>query len=211
MNTDESKKDQTTETGKKKFSLINFLFGWIKSSPKEEPIKTKNEDGTPRDPAEIEAEEKAREESKKNTPKKGNAWPLIIILIIIIACIAIWQFTENDKKKEPVKKEQPGGGNTQPGGSNTQPGGGNTQPGGGNTQPVVQIELPTANGEHNWSTCNQIMLTKAMTTTPDLKGEKVLLVYIIKGHPMGEMVWIQTDQGSGPVRNILCEKKYTKF
>lgn len=76
--------------------------------------------------------------------------------------------------------------------------------------PITKIDLPPSNGEIMWSDVSQAELTKSLTTTPDLKGEKVLLVYIIKGHPMGDMVWIQTD-ANGSVKNIFCEKKYTKL
>ena len=140
------------ETGKKEFNLFDFLFGWMKSSPKEEPVKTENEDGSPRDPAEIEAETKEREEAKANAPKKSKAGMFTFLgIALIIGIVLLFIFanpfsSKDGKEKAKVEKttdpSQPGGGNTQPGGGNTQPGGGNTQPGGGNNnQPVVQNGL----------------------------------------------------------------------
>jgi hypothetical protein len=41
------------------------------------------------------------------------------------------------------------------------------------------------------------------TTTPDLRGEKVLFVYLISEPLFGDMYWIQTDPDDGTVRNIF--------
>ncbi|MFZ2151038.1 MAG: hypothetical protein WAZ12_04350 [Candidatus Absconditicoccaceae bacterium] len=229
----ENQKSNPEETGKKKTSIFEFLFGWMKPSPKEEPIKTENEDGSPRDPAEIEAEEKARKEAKANAPKQSKAGMisffgllLAVIAVIVLLFVFANPFSSKDGDgKEKAKTEQAGnnnqpgsGNNNQPGsGNNNQPGGGNNnQPGGGNnTQPIVQIEVPASNGQYNWSNVDQDMLKKAYTTNPDLKGETVLLVYLVKDYvdangKTQDMIWIQTDQGSGPVRNIFTEATKVK-
>ncbi|MCF7834743.1 hypothetical protein K9M48_01670 [Candidatus Gracilibacteria bacterium] len=155
------------------------------------------------------------EEKKDKTPEKkaiptrpikkrkgAGFYALIAVGALVIAALVIIMvryYSNNNDSKKATKTEQVDPGKTQPG-----------QPGPGVQQPINQIDLPQSNGEYNWSVVDQPMLTKVLTTTPNLNGETVLLVYIIKGHPSGDMVWIQTEYG-GKVRNVMCERKYTKL
>jgi hypothetical protein len=209
----ENQNQNPEETGKKEFNLFDFLFGWMKSSPKEEPVKTENEDGSPRDPAEIEAETKEREEAKANAPKQSKAgmFTFFGIILLIAAIIALFIFanpfsSSKDGKDNKAKTEQA----TDP----SQPGGGNTQPGGGNTQPGSQVTF-TYDQSFDFSKMDQTTqdnLEKWETTgTINVDTDEIILKTEVKNYKGKTMVWLQIEGAKGKVKNIFTEPSNIKI
>ena len=205
----EDKNLNPENTGKKKFNLFDFFFGWMKSSPKEKPINPNREDGEPKTPEEIEAEEKARKEAKENAPKKGSAWPLVILILLIVAAIAIWQYTSKAKEKTEPITEQPGQPNpsgtqpTQPGQANpggTQP----TQPGQANPGTTVTFDFDQS---FDWLTIaksTQDMLKKIETNHPVyIQDANIILKTEVRNYGGKVMVWLQVERIKGQVKDVF--------
>ncbi len=207
----ENQNSNPEETGKKKFNLFDFLFGWMKPTPKEEPIKTQNEDGSPRDPAEIEAEKNAREEAKAKAPKKSKAGMFtflgILVLIIGIILLVVFgkPFSPSKDGKEKAKTEQ----TTKPGTQPTQPGGGNTQPGGGNQITFTydqsfdfsKMDKQTQDNLKSWET----------TGTINVYTDEIILKTEVKNYNGKTMIWLQIEGSKGKVKNIFTEPNNIKI
>jgi|GEM_PF-6972826 len=229
----ENQNSNPEESGKKKFSIFDFLFGWMKPTPKEAPIKTKNEDGTPRDPIEIEAEEKAREEAKKNAPKKSKAgmFTFFGIILLIAAIIAVFVFanpfsSKDGKAKANTEQESdngssgPGNGSSGPGNGSSGPDNGGSGPGNSNqpanpNQPTGSQITFTYDQSFDFSKMDQatqdILKNCETTGTINVDTDDIILKTEVKNYKGKTMVWLQIEGARGKVKNIFTEPSNIKI
>lgn len=142
------------------------------------PQSGKNQPGNDKD-----LNPKDRPATQEPKTKKSPWWFWVIVIICsILIAVVLTNIIKNisDKEQDKEKTEQ-------------------TDP-----APPVVIEVQKVDRVitlSNLTEKQKALLVK--TTTPDLRGEKVLLVYLISEPLFGDMYWIQTDPGDGTVRNIF--------
>jgi len=116
------------------------------------------------------------------------AWlALLALAAAFLFFVAIIALPKGDKETEKQKTEQ-------------------TDP----APPVVTIEVEKVDREHNWKdfdTNTQDNMVSNLTTQPNLKGEKVVLVYRIVDYYGTTMYAVQTKEKNGDLRIIFTEEK----